>query len=280
MNTCAESKLQRPLAPSRRSRNRPSLPGQKRTLLELLDHPLNAEVSFCRRDRCFKRSARGSEKARKLRGLLPLLRKSCWPDYEYEPSAVRTKSTGVRSAGEGMERGKLVHEQIETWVNHGPRHFRHRFGEPHTYTKKAVLVLRQWGLKPVIAEMTLYDPGLDIATKADLICLDARNELVLIEWKCGMDNYICRGTGPLRGPLCKRYSDSPLNQALVQLLFTRLIMEKGYGVRPKRAYVVQIHSDGLEPYPLPLDMSAMAEQCYQHVLLRGSDAKGKMQRRR
>lgn len=262
-----------------RARGRPSTSlGQKRALLELLDHPLNREVSFCQRERCFKRhrsNSREFEKARRLRGLLPLLRKACWPDYEYRPSTVRTKSTGVRGPLEGIERGKLVHEQIETWVNYGPRVFRQRFGEPHIYTKKALIVLRQWGLKPIIAEMTLYDPGLDIATKADLICLDARNDIVLIEWKCGMDNYICRGTGPLTGPLCTRYSDSPLNQALVQLLFTKLIMEKGYAVRPRRAYVVQIHSDGLEPYPIPTDVNAMSEQCYQHVLLH---ARAKVQR--
>ncbi len=201
----------------------------------------------------------------RVSGLLPQLRRACWSNYEWTASRYKTRATGIASRNEGLNRGDIVHEQLRDFVNEGWEIAEKKHGRLHPYTKKAVAVMNEWKWRPIIAELTVYDPTIDIATKVDCVCLDANDDIVLVEWKCGMDNYICRGNGSMQGPLGRLYSNCPLNQALVQLLFTQMFVENGYGVVPRKAYVVQIHSDGIEPYDIPSDMRALRQACYDHV---------------
>ncbi len=239
--------------------------GQIGDLSRLLNHPQHKVLHFCAASRCFKRKQE-NEKEVKVKGLVPLLKRTCWPDYVYTPSQYKTKSTGVRNAFEGMVRGDLVHRQIEMYVNHGWQKAEREFRELHPFTKKAIVAMREWKWTPIISELPVYDPVLNTATKADLICLDKDQQMVLVEWKCGMDNYIARGNTVMHGPFKSEFSNCPLNQAFVQLLFTKMFIEKGYGIFPRAAYVVQIHTDGIDPYTLPKRMETRKELCYQHVL--------------
>lgn len=245
---------------------------QKQQLCQLLNHPIHETIFFCSKSRCFKRKKSDTEI--KVKGLLPVLKKSCWSNYEYTPSEYKTKKTGIWNSSEGIARGTRVHKEIEVVVNRGWEEAKLFFGEKlHPFTTKAIIAMREWKWQPIISEMIAYDPFMDVATKIDLICLDKNKDIVLVEWKCGMDNYISRGNAPMQGPLGKYYSNSPLHQAYVQLLFTKMFVEKGYGVFPKKSYVIQIHTDGITPYTIPETMKYYQESVYEYVLFCRRSAK-------
>ncbi len=195
-----------------------------------------------------------SHKERTLKGLLPGLRRAFWPTYKY----VRSRfggSTGVRSAHAGRRRGTTVHSQLESYANETDFEvFVSRHPALHPYAKKAIKALEIWKLEPIRAELAIADPILMIGTAIDMVCVDEEGRLVIIEWKCGMDHYMMRGTASMRGPLGAFYSNSPLNQAYFQLLFERAILQYHYGVVPAKAYVVQIEMDDIMPYPLPEEL--------------------------
>ncbi len=221
---------------------------QRKDLIKLLNHENNDIIKFSQEERCFKRKDNHY-----VKGLLPLLNKIFWPTYEYIPSSYKhKKNTGLHSKREGLFRGGLVHHQLELYVNKGGFNAIHIvYDKIHSFTKKALAALNQWKLIPIISEIPIYNEILDVATKADLICLDNKDDIVLIEWKCGMDNYISKGNDVMNGPLKGIYSNCPLNQAYVQLLFTKLMIEKMYQINIKKAYVIQIHNDGIDPFPIP-----------------------------
>ena len=239
--------------------------GQKRDLVTLLEHDNHGAVWFSSNDRGFKRALLDGKETR-VKGLVRLLEKTFWPDYEYLPSKYKNARALIRSRWEGMQRGQLVHRQIEMYVNRGREQVEKRYGEMHPFARTAVAAMREWKWTPVLAEMTVHDSETDVATKVDLICLDRNEDMVLVEWKCGMENYLFRGTNVMRGPLKGVYSNCPLHQAFVQLMFTKMFVEKNYGVRPRHSYVVQIHSDGIAPYSLPKDMEKLQERCYQRFV--------------
>ncbi len=237
--------------------------GQKKDLLTFLDHPNNDIIRFSNKYRCFKCKKIADKREISVRGLVPVLKKNFWSKYEYIPPKYKTRKTEIKNRFDGLLRGDLVHRQIETYVNRGVSEIKKE--EIHPFTKKAIIAMREWKWKPIIAELPIYDPILKIATKIDLICLDKDDNIVLVEWKCGMDNYLCQGNTVMDGPLSKSFSNCPLNQALLQLLFTKMIVQKNYNIIPKKAYVVQIHSDGINPFSLPKRMETFQELCYQYL---------------
>ena len=204
-----------------------------------------------------------------VKGLLPVLSKFFWPDYEFIPSAYKKKGnkTGISNRFEGLYRGDIVHKQLELYVNKGGIKSIHLlFNSIHPFTKKAIIALNLWKWVPIVSEFTIYDENLNLATRVDLLCLDESKDIVLVEWKCGMDNYVNRGNKPMKGPLKESYSNSPSNQAYLQLLFTKLIIEYTYDVRIKKSYIVRIFADGIEPYFLPKLLSGKANIVYQYLI--------------
>lgn len=228
---------------------------QKDDLIRLLKDQSNDVVYFSREERCFKRKS--AERAELyVRGLLPKLKKVFWSSYEYEkPVYSALKKTGsVRGKLGGLYRGDMVHHQLELCTNKGIEAAKIVYDGLHSFTEKAILAMIQWEWRPIIAEMPVYNEATNVATKIDLVCLDKHEDIVLVEWKCGMENYLCKGNAEMDGPFKGLYSNCPLNQAYVQLLFTKLFVERAYRVHIKKAYVVQIHTDGITPFPIPKEM--------------------------
>ena len=215
-------------------------------------------VRFSKEEKCFKAPRNGADPGERcVRGLVPALRRAFWPDYEYIRPPVRGKPTGVRGKRAGMIRGEVVHHQLELYVNarsegrDGISAVREHYDEVLPFTRKALLALEQWGIDPVIAEAVVYGEALDVATKADLIGIDRSGRLVLIEWKCGMDNHFERGAAAMKGPKIEAFSDCPKNQAFLQLLFTKALMEGTFDMPVTRAYVVRVHQEGVTSYQIP-----------------------------
>lgn len=238
-----------------------SFPNKK--VLNFLNHPNHDLIEYSRRQRCFRLKGK---KKKIVKGLVPVLKKCFWKNYVYQSSPYKNLSTGVTNKYEGMARGAMVHEQLECYVNSDMniKEVKKRFGRVHPYFKKAVLAMREWGWRPIISELPIYDPGLHIATKIDLICVDDKGKIILVEWKCGMDNYGRRGNAPMLGPLRKSFSNCPINQAFVQLLFTKMLLQN-YDLHPEKSYVVQISSEGILPHPLPKKMRDAQTGCYGYV---------------
>lgn len=260
----------------------------KKDLLRILEHTANDSITFSKEEGCFRLSGGGGGKV--IRGLLPVLRRCFWPNYEYQrkhstyystSTTSSGKSTGVRSRKQGLARGDLVHNQLEIFTNRGIEVLKDRFdGVLHPFTEKVIEYLQIQDMRPMISELPVYDEGLGIATKSDLIALDGDGKLTVIEWKCGMDNYIHRGCTEMEGPLKGRFSDSPLNQAFVQLMFTTRMIERTFGVKISRSYVVQIENDAVSPYQIPESMWELTEECIYEIRVSDENMQEKKRKRK
>ena len=115
-----------------------------------------------------------------------------------------------------------------------------------------------------MSELALYDPTMGVATSADLLCLDERGRIVLVENKTGYYSSWRRACHEMSGPFSRPISDSPCNQSLMQLMFTKRMIE-GYGVHVDRAFTLRVDPDGVVPYPLPISLEEDADVLAAHV---------------
>lgn len=219
----------------------------------LLSHPDLEDIKFDKGSRSFR------YRGRVVPGLLRPLKRALWPSYDYNVANTHTsrrftkKDPSIRRPSDGRKRGGLVHKQIEKLTNVGTSAIKKKGRALDEYTRKFLLAIRVWKLRPVISELALYDSSTGVATKADVLCLDEKNRVVLVETKTGYYASWNRGCKIMSGPLHKPLSDSPFNQSLIQLLFTKKMVE-AYGTRVDRAIVIKIDPDGVIMYPLPRDV--------------------------
>lgn len=249
---------------------------------QLIIHPNRSLVQFSKLSKCFmlkKNTEAGGFK--KLRGLLPLLRKVYWPDYVYtEGDSNYHVSTGAGGLKEGINRGKLVHRQLRDFTNKSEKYFRSVHGPSiHDYTLNVVKAKLEWGTTTGVAEFPLFDEELGIGTAADDISLQGNNTIVVSDWKVGQDSSFRVGSGPMKGVL-SHLSNSPFNQACVQLLFNYIFLLKTYGLRPDKLYAVQICTSGVDPREVPWPLIENANSIYNDfkVRLAEIDMKEKAQR--
>lgn len=244
----------------------------------LLAHPDRALVRFSvdcvdeasgRRENRFRVRARGGgAEERAVPGITAFLRKHLWPAYApfrtLWPRA-HSMARGVCGAHEALTRGTLVHEQLAVIVNESVDAFHRRWPREehkHRYTHDVRSALHAWRLQPVRAELVVYEGGLDLATSIDMVCADTSGAPVLIELKTGSDTTFCQGSGTMAPPLHTMLSNSPKNQAAVQLLVGWLICERAYGCVPAAAYIVNVNADGVHRYPIPPNVLAARHQLY------------------
>jgi hypothetical protein len=211
-----------------------------------------------------------------LPGLHKYLKKVFYPDYEY----IRRKGDGTTGAGSlmgGLTRGKNVHDELMHFANMSKKEFEKAYknGDIEVYTAKTILSLREWGLKPVCSEVCVWNQS--IATRIDCIATNEDGELILIEWKTGMDNYFERGNTSMHGILKDKFSNCPMNQAHLQLLISRMMIEVEYKTKVDRQYVINIHGDGVNAYELPERMYEMRGDIYKFFMYRVNTLKSLQQ---
>ena len=230
----------------------------------LLEHADREHITFDENSRAFR------YRGRVVPGLLQPLKRALWPRYQYDGANDRAsarftpRDRTLRRPSDGRKRGSRVHKQIEHLTNYGTRALKRKRRGLDEYTKKILIALKIYKWRPVAAEVTLYDPTMKIATKADLLCIDDRGRLVLIENKTGYYASWRRACHEMSGPFSTPISDSPCNQSLMQLMFTKRMIEN-YGVRVDRAFTLRVDPDGVVPYPLSSDLEEDADVLAAHV---------------
>jgi len=242
----------------------------------LLQHERVHDIRFDEQSRVFR-----GPTGRIVPGLVPKLKASFFPNYRYASARRPTnrKRTDIKRRGDGLKRGKTVHHEIEILTNEGPRGLRKRGRRSiHPYTRKIAAALQIWQWRPVVSELAVHDPAINIATKADLICLDSKGRMILVELKTGFDNDFLRGTGSMHGPLAGRVSNAPLNQAKLQALVTKSIIES-HGIHVHQAAVVQVHCDGISRFTVDREFLNCTSQIVSR-LIDAKEAKAKACRRK
>jgi hypothetical protein len=236
----------------------------KSNIAKFVNHEKHNKIYFDEHRKCFKliTNAKLNQEI-KLPGLKPLLQQIFFPDYEY----TRKKgdaSSGVSNPFEGIERGEIVHEQLMDYFNLTKNEFIKKQPKLHFYTSKTIKALKEWNLKPMFSEICIWNNN--VATRMDGGCTDELNQFILLEWKTGMDGYFLRGNSDMKGILQGMISNSPLNQALLQLLISKVMIENEYNVSVHKEYVVHIHKDGIIPYEIPKKILEMKIQIYDYFI--------------
>lgn len=219
------------------------------------------KVEFCDKSRCFRVNGRV------ISGLIPKLKELFWSTYEYKKQKY-VKYGGERDVYGGLVRGTIVHNQLRMYGNRcSEDEFKSQYVSLHEFTEKAIKALKIWKFKPIRSEYPVCDTKfLGVATAIDMICLNSSGKLILIEWKCGMANYFQQGNNSMDGPL-KNLNNCPLNQAYLQLLFTKAIFEKQHNISIEHSYVVQITKKKVVPYELPQSLIQQQNALYNYVFI-------------
>jgi len=219
-------------------------------------------VEFCDKTRCFRVNNRP------VSGLLPKLKKLFWSKYEYKEQKYK-KNKEEKDIYGGLVRGTIVHNQLRMYGNRcSEKEFKKQYVSLHEFTEQAIEALKTWKLKPIRSEYPVCDMKfLKIATAIDMICLDSMGKLVLIEWKCGMSNYFQQGNNTMDGPLKNQINNCPLNQAYLQLLFTKILFERQHNISIGKSYVVQITKKKTIPYELPQQLIKQQNTLYNYAFI-------------
>lgn len=180
---------------------------------------------------------------RALRGVRRVLAERLWPSYDYKRAEsiqptprTRRVLTGVRSARGGRNRGSAVHEQLSAVAAMGWQQAQQFYAARSVEMEPLVVLLLQnfhdKGWKLVGADVPVYDERaeLRVGSAIDLVCARRTDgALVFLELKVGGDNYWYKGSGPMERELAaKNVDNSPLNQALMQLLAYRALFTRCY----------------------------------------------------
>jgi hypothetical protein len=185
--------------------------------------------------------------AAKASGITKLLQRVYYPDYKYRGGARGERGKGPK----GMRRGTLVDVQVRDAVDAlaAGVPFK-KTKKTHPLTVKFMSALDVLGLDPVATQTKVGDRGERLATAVDLVARDRKTDrVVLIELKCGFNNYMDTSTGRMKHEL-KAYPNSPRFQHQLQLAVTTELFVRTFGIRPKTAYVLTANDHGVAYHEL------------------------------
>jgi hypothetical protein len=226
---------------------------------------------------------------RRFCGLLETMAIACFSDYDYDSARktagtpARLKSaTGLSRPWHGVQRGRLVHDQVRAYVNAGgSATVSALFGNGKAHNSTVMQLTESFiaslhspeiNLKPLWAEFALYYEHIALASAIDLLCTRRNketglDELSLVEIKTGYENSFADGSGPLLNPPSLRHrNNSPLTQAFLQLAFYRQMVTHIYpNVRIGQCYVAQVRLADTVYHALPSDIIAASGDLLAHV---------------
>ena len=114
------------------------------------------------------------------RGLTKTLSSCFYPEFSI---SVTLKDVKKKPRKRGMHIGNMVDKQLTDWVETGKvRHPDKRF-------LLLVQIITNMGWTPIKSQLALGCSTLRLGTRVDLICKTKSNKLVIVELKCGFDEY-------------------------------------------------------------------------------------------
>jgi len=156
-------------------------------------------------------------------------------------------------------RGTLLHWHIECHLNG------HEVSEPHSpefllFLKFQEHFLKPLGFIPWRVEMNLFHCGLELSGQADLICKDANDQLVILDWKRAkkIDEEGFRGSKQ-RPPL-EHLSSCNRQCYNLQLNTYRHILETEYLLPVSGMYLVILHPDQEPRLPVVMKVPRMERE--------------------
>ena len=138
------------------------------------------------------------------------------------------------------KRGTLMHWHIELYLNG------YDLAEPQSPEFLQFLVFKHsfmdpLRLIPMRTELTMFHCGLCIAGQADLVCLDANGDAVIIDWKrSGRINFYGFRGQMLHAPL-EHVADCNWSKFCLQLNTYAYILETEYALRVAAMYIAVFH---------------------------------------
>jgi len=193
------------------------------------------------------------------------------PGWESKCEDLRQQGIGVheedfvhrweRFAEISRIRGHLLHFQCECLANSIP------VPEPHSPEFQQAIknfdVLLALGMTPYRTEVSIFHVGLRCGGQPDLLCKDADERLVIVDWKrtikISMDNKYT----PMKYPLNSLPDCSYFRYAL-QVNLYRFILESEYSMSVGRMFIAVCHPDAYVPRlievpPLDAEVSALVD---------------------
>jgi len=232
-------------------------------------HARNRSVGFTPYDGCFKYVDPATGRLRRAKGITKILRGAFYADYTpvYGPRAKprpRTRETSRQRLARqmaddrvrGLELGTVVHQELCDWARIADeRAWRRDHPTPNMYTVKAIRALNKLRIEPLYGEWPIFAHWgtAGIATGIDIVGASAEYDgrLVLIEIKTGYEGYFKRGSGKMTRTPMKRVDNSPQNQAFLQCLTARAMLENEYGIAGTIGLVMRVHARGVNVYAIP-----------------------------
>jgi len=171
-------------------------------------------VAWDEKERVLTFPVAGSERKLFARGLTKTLSAQFSPEFSI--SLVLKALKTIKKKKHGRFRGNLADHQLSTWANEGVLPGFNM--DPRFDYIRNVLVEQQW--IPVSAQLPVGCLHLRLATKIDLLCRDSDGKIILVELKCGFDDYFdVHNQGFMNYPF-QHIPTSFRNKAILQLMIT------------------------------------------------------------
>ncbi len=260
----------------------------------LMKHPRHENIAFSPTDRCFRVNLSGRGDGQRYTGLTKVLALHYWPEFDIDvarKNAVKSpkwnaiqrqrrkaakdtdwterKAFLANKGKSGMELGTLVHEQLCDYVNMPFVKFRTKYAAGvNAYTAKVAIFLSEKHLRPITAEMPIWDEKCGVATAIDMICVHGgTGRIIVVELKTSYQGYFTRMTGvKMRHPLA-HFDSRPLNQASLQALMAKLILKHRYGIQGLVSGVIHVHRDGVQLYGIPPTWTCAENDIYASMII-------------
>lgn len=244
------------------------------TVTKFANHKRNKNVGFIAFEEHYKYIDPATMKLRRAKGITKILKGAFYQDYAptYSPKKKPSKGRGrgkPKTKGltasqllaqkiadervKGIKLGNIVHEELCDWARiPSTEEWSRKHPRPNTYTVKVIRELARLRIEPLYGEWPIY-ANWGIATGIDIVgaSADYGGRLVLIEIKTGYEGYFKRGNKQMTRTPMKRVPNSPQNQAFLQCLIARAMLEKEYGISGVIGLVIRVRMDGVNVYAIP-----------------------------
>lgn len=179
------------------------------------------------------------------RGLTKTLDATFAPDFSAR-QALQEHSHGGHQK-HGRKRGNKIDRLMTAWATTGKKP---QGSDPSFQAIQRALEEKSW--LPVAAQVPVGCFEMRLATKIDLVCQTLQGSIILVELKCGFNEYWdVHDQGYFRPPF-ERTHISCRNKAFLQLLMsTYLYQHTRPAERVSGAYVLHVVDDQYRFFPLP-----------------------------